>query len=163
MDEQISAIVRLVREEVNLYRELIIHAREKTALLVRGTLESILESNKIDETFNLRLRALEDEIVRLTGQACESLHISREEFNLLRLAEGADPSVANEIRSLTTLFRNLVDQLKQVNQRNMRLIESSLHLSRGLIDFISNATSSYQDTGMLRSYPAARSTISSRA
>jgi hypothetical protein len=163
MDELIPAIVKVVREEIDLYRELITHAREKTALLVGGRLGAILESNKIDETFNLKLRVLENEMARLTCQICQKLQISKEEFTLLRLAEGTDPSVADEIRSLTTLFRNLVDQLKKVNQRNTKLIESSLHFSRGLIDFISNATSSYQSTGFLKPFSANRSTISSRA
>ena len=163
MDELVSAVLRIVKEEIGLYRELTTHARAKTALLVRGRLDAILESNKVDETFNLKLRMLEDEMSRLTIQICRALQIPREEFTLLRLAERSDPSTAEEIRSLATLFRNLVSQLKKVNQRNMRLIESSLHISRGLIDFISNATSSSQASGLLKPSSGSRSTISSRA
>jgi len=163
MDELIAAMVKVVRDEVDIYRALIFHAREKTSLLVRGRLAAILESNKIDESFNLKLRLLEDEMARLTARACQGLQIPREEFTLLKLAESAEPTVAEEIRSLATLFKNLVDQLKKVNQRNMRLIESSLHFSRGLIDFISGATSSYQKTGLLKPYSVVRGSISSRA
>ncbi len=163
MDELIPAIVKVVREEIDLYRQLMAHAREKTALLVRGTLAAILESNKTDETYNLKLRVLENELGRLILQACQLMRIPREEFTLLKLAESADPAAADEIRSLATLFRNLVDQLKRVNQRNMRLIEDSLRYSRGIVDFIAGATGSYQSTGMLRSYPAHPPTLSSRA
>lgn len=163
MDELIPAIVQVIREEIDLYRELMAHARRKTALLVRGTLGAILESNKVDETYNLKLRVLEDELGRLIIQACQLLRIPREQFTLLRLAENADPAAAEEIRSLATLFRNLVEQLKRVNQRNMRLIEGSLRYSRGLVDFIANAAGSYQSTGLLRPYPAHPSTLSSRA
>ncbi|MBM3791419.1 MAG: flagellar protein FlgN, partial [Acidobacteria bacterium] len=136
---------------------------EKTALLVRGKLGAILDSSKADETFNLRLRLLEDEMSRLIDQVCPRLQITRREFTLLRLAEEAEPAMAEEIRALVTLFKNLVDQLKIVNQRNIKLIESSLHFSRGVIDFIANATTSYQSTGTLKPCAMLQNTISSRA
>jgi hypothetical protein len=163
MDEDLSALLKIVQEEIDLYRELIGHAREKTSLLVRGHLGAILESNKVDETFSVKLRMLEDELARLSLQVCQKFHIKREEFTLLKLAEGADPSLAEELKSQSTLFKNLVDQLKKVNQRNRKLVESSLSYSRGLIDFISNATSSYQNSGLLKPLSTMQSTISSRA
>lgn len=163
MDEQIAALLKIIKEEIALYRDLILHAREKTALLVRGSLEAILESNKTDETFNIQLRMLEDEMARLCQQLCQTLHMAREEFTLLKLADGAEQSVAAEIRAQTLLFKNLVEQLKGINQRNRKLVENSLHFSRGLLDFISNATSSYERNGMFKPYSAATSTISNKA
>ncbi len=163
MDEQIAALLKIVKEEVALYRDLILHAREKTALLVRGSLEAILESNKTDETFNIKLRMLEDEMARLCQQLCQTLHIAREEFTLLKLADGAEQSVADEIRSQTLLFKNLVEQLKGINQRNRKLVENSLHFSRGLLDFIANTTRSHERNGLFKPYSAATSTISNKA
>ena len=139
MDEQISILMKIVGEEISLYRELIAHARRKTALLVRGSLEAIRESNKTDAMFNARLRNLEEEMARLCQQLCQVLHMTRDDFTLLKLAEGLEQSVADEIRSQTTLFRNLVDQLKGVNQRNRKLVEHHLHHSRGLLDLIPKA------------------------
>lgn len=163
MDDQISALMNLVREEIGLYRDLITHARKKTALLVRGPLEAILESNKVDETFNVRLRQLEDEVAGICQQLCATLHITREEFTLLKLADGLEQAAAAEIRSQSLLFKNLVAQLKGVNQRNRKLVESSLHYSRGMLDFLANATSSYQSNGMFRHCTNAHNTISSKA
>jgi hypothetical protein len=163
MDEQITALMKIVGEEIALYRDLIAHARKKTAFLVRGSLEAILESNKTDETFNAKLRLLEDEMARLCQQLCQALHIAREEFTLLKLAEGVEQSLAVEIRSQSMIFKNLVDQLKGVNQRNRKLVESSLRYSRGLLDFIANATSSYQSNGLFKPYGAVHSTISNKA
>ena len=163
MDEQIAALLRIVGEEIGLYRELIAHARRKTAVLARGSLESIQETNKIDETFNAKLRLLEDEMARLCQQLCQALHIEREQFTLLKLAESVEQSIAAEIRSQSMIFKNLVEQLKGINQRNRKLVESSLHYSRGLLDFIANATSSYQSNGLFTPYAVAHRTISSKA
>jgi hypothetical protein len=163
MDEQIPALLRIVGEEIALYRDLIAHARRKTAILVRGSLESLLESNKTDETFNVKLRLLENEMARLCQQLCQMLHIALEEFTLLKLAEGVEQSVAAEIRSQSMIFKNLVEQLKGINQRNRKLVENSLHYSRGLLDFIANATSSYQSNGLFKPYSVAHTTISNKA
>jgi hypothetical protein len=163
MDEQIAALMNVVRREIAVYRDLIEHARRKTAILVRGSLEAILESNRIDEAFNLRLRALEKEMARLCQGLCQTLHITLDDFTLWRLAEGLDQSAAAEIRSQSNLFRHLVEQLKSINQRNRRLAERSVHFSQGLLDFIANATGSYQRSGMLRPYVAVSGTVSSKA
>jgi hypothetical protein len=163
MDERISDLLGIIREEINLYRDLIEHVRRKTPLLVQGQVEAILESNKIEETFNIKLRILENEMARLCRGLCQAFKIPHEEFTLVRLADGLEQSLATEIKSQTTLFRNLVKQLKSVSQRNMRLIERSIHYSRGLLDLLSNATSSYQETGLFKPISSILPTFSQRA
>ncbi len=162
MENRISALLGIIREEIGVYRDLIEHARHKTALLVQGQADELLESNKIEETFNIKLRILETELIRLCSELAQVFNIPRSEFTLLKLAEGTEQAVAAEIQSQTSLFRNLIDQLKAVNQRNMKLVESSMRYSRGLLDLFCNATSSYQGTGLFMPLPAIRSTISHR-
>jgi hypothetical protein len=163
MDNLVSALLGIIRDEIVIYRDLVEHARRKTALLVHGSTEELLESNKVEETFNIKLRILEAEMLRLCSGLSQKLGIPCREFTLLKLAEGTDPAIAEEIRCQTSLFKNLIDQLKSVNQRNRKLIESSTRYSRGLLDMISNATSSYQGSGLFMPFPAVHSTISHRA
>ncbi len=160
MNNCISDLLRIIREEIDLYRDLIEHARRKTALLVNGRAEELLESNKVEETFNIKLRFLETEIGRLCAFLSRDLQIPRSEFTLLKLAAGAEPAVASEIRTQTSLFKHLLNQLKAVNQRNIKLAESSMRYSRGLLDLIANAAGSYQATGLFAPLPATRTTIS---
>jgi len=163
MNEQISDLLGIVREEISLYRDLMEHARRKTALLVKGRVEAILESNKIEETFNSRLRKLEAEMVKLCRDLSQAFRIPREEFTLMKLADSLEQPLAMEIKSQTTLFRNIVRQLKSVNQRNMRLIERSIRYSEGLLSLFSNATGSYQPTGLFEPIPNLQPTFSQRA
>ena len=162
MDKHLAALLGVIREEIEVYRGLIEHARRKTALLIQGSAEDLLESNKIEETFNIKLRILETEMTRLCRDLAQVFNIPCAEFTLLKLAEGTEQAVAEEIRSQATLFRHLLDQLKLVNQRNRKLVESSMRYSRGLLDLISNATGSYQGTGLFVPLPAVRTTISHR-
>jgi len=163
MEEQITALMRIIGEEIALYRDLLVHARKKTALLVRGSVAAILESNKADETVSVKLRQLEDQMARLAGQLAKAMNIAPEELTLLKLADEMKPPDAAEIRSQSVTFRSLVDQLMTINQRNRKLIESSLRYSRGLLDFIADATSSYQSNGLFHPYSAAHPTVIGRA
>jgi hypothetical protein len=163
MHDPVSDLLRIVREEINLYRDLVEHARRKTALLVQGSVDAILESNKIEESFNSKLRALEMEMARLCQELSRTFQIPREEFTLMKLAESVEQPFALEIRSQTTLFRNIVRQLKSVNQRNRTLIEKSLHYSRGLLAIFFNASGSYRQNGMFEQIPSIQPTFSQRA
>ena len=163
MKEKISDLLGIVREEINLYRDLVEHARRKTALLVQGRVEAILESNKIEETFSAKLRALEEEMAIVCRDLSQAFRIPREGFTLMKLADSLEQSLALEIKSQTTLFRNLVKQLKSVNQRNMRLIERSVRYSEGLLALFSNARGAYQPTGLFEPIPRVQPTFSQRA
>lgn len=163
MENRIGELLRIVQEEIGLYRDLIEHSRRKTALLIQGRPEPLEESNRVDDSFNQKLRMLESEMDRLTSDLSAAFGIPMEEFTLLKLADLVEASAAVEIRSLVRLFKNLISQLKTVNQRNIRLIESSVRYSRGLLDLIANATTSYQDSGLFRPLPSFTATISHRA
>ena len=163
MDRQLTDVLKILGEEIGVYRELVELARRKTALLVQGRLEAIQESNKTEETCSLKLRILENEMSRLCGELCQLFKIPREEFTLLRLAADAGPPLAAEIRTQTSLFKNLIEQLKSVNRRNTRLIESSIRYSRGLLDFLNSSSGSYQQNGLFRPMRSLQTTWSRRA
>jgi len=61
------------------------------------------------------------------------------------------------------ILRNIVKQLKSVNQRNKRLIERALRYSDGLLSLFSNATGYYQPTGLFEPIPNIQPTFSQRA
>jgi hypothetical protein len=162
MDRLISDLLRIVSEEIQIYRDLIEHARRKTALLIQGRLDAILESNNIDEVFKLKLRVLENQMVGLCRDLSRVFRIPHEEFTLLRLADKLEQPLAQQISSQTALFRNMVKQLKSVSRHNGILIEKSIQCSRGFLDLVSNSTRSYVKTGLLQPPPLHR-TFSQRA
>jgi len=163
MDERISDLLGIIKEEDSLYRDLIEHAKEKTVLLAQGRVEAIQESNKVEETLNIKIRFLENEMKRLCSEICQVAGIALEEFTLEKLAEKLEQPASMQLKSQTDLLRNSVMELKAVSQRNLQLVETSIQYSQGLLGLISNATSPYQRTGLFRSIPAVQPTFSHRA
>jgi flagellar biosynthesis/type III secretory pathway chaperone len=148
MADQASELSRIVRDQVRLYCDLIEHARQKTALLVQGRVDAILESDKTDEALIAKLQALKSEMVRLCRDLNDAFRIPREEFTLVKLAQRLEPSLALELQSQAALFRDMVKRLKSINQRNVRLMENALRYSGGILALISNARGSYSPTGL---------------
>ncbi len=163
MDRLLADVLKILHEEIDVYRELLEVARRKTALLVQGRLEAIEESNKLEETCSLKLRILENEMSRLCRQLCQAINIPHEEFTLLRLAERVDQPSAADIRAQTRLFRSLIEQLKSIHRRNGRLIESSMRYSRGLLDLLCSRSGSYRKNGLFGPWTAMQTTLSRRA
>jgi hypothetical protein len=163
MDERITDLLGVIKKEINLYRDMVGHAREKTALLSEGRVEAIQESNKVEETFNIKLRFLENELKRLSAEICRSLGITHEEWTLEELAEHLEKPAAAELKSQIDLFRTIVIQLNDVTKRNLELIETSLKYSNGLLALFSNATGPYQQTGLFQPIPDVQPTFSHRA
>jgi hypothetical protein len=163
MDDRISDLLKIVQEEIQLYRDLIEHARRKTALLVQCRVEAIQESNRADEIFNAKLRTLEMEMVRLCQDLGRSFRIPREEVTLMKLADYLEPSLALEVRTQAMLFRDAVKQLKSISRRSMELIERSMRHSQGLFALFFNAMSSYRQTGLFEPIFPIQPTFSQRA
>jgi hypothetical protein len=163
MDTRTAHLLRIVREETGLYRDLLEHSNRKTALLVEGRLEPLLESNKVDETFSIKLRILESEAERLRNELSSALGIPPAEFTLARLARTVGPPMAAEIEADSLRLRAILEELKQVNRRNARLLESSMRYSRVLADYLADRTGSYRGTGFFTPLAALGPTLSRQA
>jgi hypothetical protein len=163
MEDRISDLLGIVRDEIQLYCDLVEHAREKTSLLVQGRADAILESNKIDEKFCFQLQEMEMKRVPLCDDLIMAFGIPREEFTLAKLAERLEHPHASEIRTQIKLLQNVVKKLKLVGMRNRKLTEQALNYSKGMMAVIANASGAYQPSGVFEKIPAIQPTFSQRA
>jgi hypothetical protein len=163
MEDRISDLLGIVRDEIQLYSDLLEHARKKTSLLVQGRVDAILESNKIDETLFHQLQVMKAKRLRLCNDLILAFGISREGFTLTSLAERLEHPHALEIRTQIKLFQNLVKQLEYVGMRNRKLTQQALNYSKGMLETIANALGAYQPSGVFEKLPAMQPAFSQRA
>jgi hypothetical protein len=163
MEDRISDLLGIVRDEIQLYKDLVKHAREKTSLLVQGRADAILESNKIDETFFHQLQVMKAKRLSLCNDLLLAFGIPREGFTLDKLAERLDSPHALEIRTQIKLFQNVAKQLKHVGIRNRKLTVQALNYSKGMMAIIANASGSYQASGVFEKIPAIQPIFSQTA
>jgi hypothetical protein len=160
MTDQISELLRMLRQESELCLELIEQEKRKTSMLIKGDLEAIIESNGIEEDLNSKLRGIGQMMSKACCDLSAAYGMAPEEVTLMKLAVVVDPSSASKIRVHSTEFKNLLKQLKEINRRNKQLIERSANCIQGLLTLISNASGSYQPTGTFNAVCAAHPTFS---
>lgn len=163
MADLVAELLRIVGEQIDVCRALVVHARHRTGLLASADVEALLASNRIEEEFCAKLQRLEKERASLCHDACSALGMLPGEFTLMKLTEKLDHPSAGELRSQANLLKSIVKELRSVTRRNMRVIEKSIAYSQGLLALMSEASSGYQQTGLLQSIPSVRPTFSQRA
>jgi hypothetical protein len=168
MDEWVSRLLEIVRDEVEVYQNLLEHERRKTLLLARGQVEKLLECNKSEEDELLRLRELDAERSRLCGDLGHELRIPREELTLARLAghlaeQGESERDSQELRSAGALLGDVVRRLGDIGARNRRLIDRVQQRADGLLAIFAGAVGSYQPDGTFEAAAAVHPTFSQNA
>lgn len=161
--DRVTDLLSVIREETTISRDLVDRARRKSALLTDGGVDAILESNKVEEALCSRLRTLESERRRLSDDLRQAFRIPSEGFTLTKLADRCERSLALEFLSQASLFRSMMKELKSVAQRNVRLIEKSIHYSRGLLALFSHIAGAYQPNGLIEPVSSVQPTFSERA
>jgi hypothetical protein len=163
VDDLISCLLTIIRDEIELYRDLIERAGRKTELPSPSFVEALQENNHADEICAAKLRSLEMERARLCGDLCRSFQIPQAEFTLMKLAGYLEPPLALKVTTQATLFRDAVTQLKSINERNRKLVEKCLGYSQGLLTLFFNAMGSYRQTGLFEPMFSVRPTFSQNA
>jgi hypothetical protein len=163
MMDPVPDLLGIIREEIVLCRDLVEHATQKTSLLVQGSVEEILENDKIEQTLSSKLCLLEKETKRLCLDLGRAFRIPNEEFTLMKLADHLEPPLALELRSQAALFRDLAQQLKSISRRNMKLIEKSMKCFRDILSLMCNVSGSYRQNGFFEQLPSVQPTFSQQA
>jgi hypothetical protein len=163
LENQISCLLKIIRDEIELYRELIERAGRKTDLPAQDFVEDLPESIRADEICAAKLRSLEIERARFCLDLCRLFRIPQEEFTLIKLAGYLEQPLALEVTTQATLFLDAVTQLKSINERNRKLVEKCLGYSQGLLALFFNSMSSYRQTGLFEPMLSVQPTFSQSA
>jgi len=161
MNEQISELLGILRDEIRFYHDLLESERLKNTLLADGRVEELMECNKIEEDNVTYLKELEAKRLRLCQKLCKELGIPQEEFTLARLAEFRE--IPHELDESAALLRDLVQRVQAVGARNRDMIEKPLRYAEGLLTIFSNAAGPYQQDGTFNAEASVQPTFSKDA
>jgi hypothetical protein len=161
MNERIPKLLGIMREEIQLYRDLLECEQRKTTMLAGGYVEELMECNKTEEDRVVRLQDLETKRLRLCEKFCEDLQIPCEEFTLARLAELLDSPY--EFNESAALLREAARGVQVVSARNRNLIEKPLRYAEGILAIFSSAAGPYQPNGTFNAEASVHPTFSQNA
>ena len=161
MNEQITELLGILRDEIGSYHDILECEQRKVALLTGGPVEDLMECNKTEEDSIIRLQELEAKRLRICEKLCDELGIPREEFSLARLAESIESP--NELDESAALLREVVRNVQVVGARNSAMIEKPLRYVEGMLTIFSNVAGPYQSDGTFNPEASVDPTFSKNA
>jgi flagellar biosynthesis/type III secretory pathway chaperone len=144
-----SAILNILKEQVNTYKMLLDLLQKERVYLVDIDAEQIEEISKEKDTVVMRLRLLEEERVRLMKQFSEK-NCMPTSMNLEDLAKFTGNATFSILRSE---MLSLLKDIEEMNKFNTILIGRSIRYIRTTTNFFNSFTTQHipQTTGILLS------------
>ena len=150
----IDSLIGLLKREIVVYRELQATIANEKIILLKPSLERLLESNSKKETVILKAKMLEEGRLKLVGRIAKMLDLEENEVNLTILCSHADPDQQMDLQECQSTLNRLLTDSREMNQSNKELLNYSLHFLQGSVDFIhsllSCASACYMPTGKIR-------------
>ena len=154
----LDSLIILLKREIVVYRELQAAISHEKTILMKPSLERLLESNDKKETVILKAKMLEDGRLKLVKKIAKILALEESEVNLTVLCSYADHNQKECLKDCQSILGSLLANNREMNKNNKELLDFSLHFFQGSVDFIHSLLSStsacYMPSGKMR--PIAR-------
>lgn len=153
MDALYDSLIDILRREIEVYREIIEIIQEERRILLKPSLGGLDESNARKETWVLKARLLEEVRMNLVERIAAGLGVPVEEANLSVLASAGGEDKGEMLRECQSVLKALFQGLRDLNERNAALIDTSLQFLRDTAGFLNELLSprtGYSGTGELK-------------
>jgi len=150
----LDSLIILLKKEIVVYRELQAAISHEKTVLIKPSLDRILDSNNKKETVILKAKMLEDGRLKLIKKIAKILALDENEVNLTILCSYADHDQKECLQECQSTLSGLLANNREMNKNNKELIDLSLHFFQGSVDFIHSILSStsacYMPSGKMR-------------
>ena len=127
MNEQIRALVGLIRQEEAMLQEFLTLLDRQKVLLLENRNEEFDASVGEQESLLYRVHEVEQKRIEVIVAIARGLKIEGEELTLTRLIEMTLGEFDEELKELKKSLNRLVERIRKANQVNAHLVHRSLN------------------------------------
>lgn len=149
-----TALVRqlasILSQENEVYETLSKISGNKTDLIVGGKVVELENIVKVEQSLLLKISKLENEREKLVEKLSELLGKKPEDITISELVSKVGEGESEQLRACQEKMVKTINNLKNVNELNSRLIKNSLQyidFSINMMTSIDTVTNSYESTG----------------
>jgi flagellar biosynthesis/type III secretory pathway chaperone len=150
----LDSLIIFLKREIVVYRELQAAISHEKMILMKPSLEKLLESNSKKETVILKAKMLEDGRLKLVKKIAKILDLEENEINLTALCSYADPDQKKYLQECQSILSGLLADNREMNRNNKEILDYSRNFLQGTVDFIHSLLSStsacYMPSGKMR-------------
>jgi flagellar biosynthesis/type III secretory pathway chaperone len=147
-------LFKVMEEELKLHKYILEVSNLKTKVIVDGDIRKLEEIMKIEQAFVLKMGKLENLRERIAVGLARDIGISMDKLNIVELLQRVkQEDVAVKIKNCRDEMLKIVNELKNANEVNSKLIENSLEyidFSINMLSSVDDGTNNYGNTGTVQ-------------
>lgn len=136
INQSLPNLVRLLEEQITLYRHLLDVVRKEKEVLISAELDELNETNRTKEAMLLKIRGLEQQRIKAAAEVAEQLGLNSENPRLLEIAKRLDSAEADRVRNIHSVLELLLKRVQEFNGQNEVLVQSALQNVTGAMNAI---------------------------
>jgi len=163
MTNTIEKIVENLEKEKNVYCDILELSRKKTEIIRQGKVEELDNIIKAEQSLVMLAGGLRGEREKLSGMIASQMKMDIKELTLSQLMEWVDEPLKGRMKSLQQEFIAVLNEQKQLNDLNQRLIQINLDYIDFTLDLLNGEPQSselYQQKG--KTVPVQRTSLVDR-
>ncbi len=138
----IKKLIDLLNKESAIYEGIMKLSKEKTDVIVKGRVTELEGITRAEQAMILQLGKLEEEREALVGVLAEQLGIKPEDITVSELEKILPKEQSKELKECSNKMTGLINNLRDSNGMNSKLIKNSLDYIDFSVNVLSNAGSS---------------------
>lgn len=139
--ENINKLVDVLNQQIKIYEDLLNVSKNKTNVIVEGKVNELDNITKIEQTFVLKLGALEDELEKITDIIVKDFDIKEKEIKMSTILKYVKTDIKEKLEKQRDKIYELIGELDGANKLNAKLISNSLEYIEFSVNLFSNVNS----------------------
>lgn len=152
MDNLVNELVQVLDQEARVYDDILRISKNKTNIIVQGKVSELESITKLEQSLVLQIGRLEDLREGLTKKLSDALGIKMSEVTVSELVKHIGGEQAGKLKDCQGRITGVVNELKNTNELNSKLIKNSLEYINFSINIFANAdmgSNNYGNTGQV--------------
>lgn len=145
-----SKLIEVLNKEASLYEEILALSKNKKDIIVNGNVSELESITKLEQSMILRLGKLENEREDLASRLADELGFGTTEITLKALSSRLPKEQAIEMDSCCKKLSAVLNELKETNSLNSKLIKNSLdyiNFSINILSSVGPSDNNYVNSG----------------
>lgn len=138
----VKNLIDILNKESKIYEGILKLSKEKTDVIVKGKVTELEGITRAEQSMILQLGKLEEERETIVGELAGQLGVKPEDITVSELEKVLPKEQSRELKECSSKMTGLINNLRDTNGMNSKLIKNSLDYIDFSVNVLSNAGSS---------------------
>jgi flagellar biosynthesis/type III secretory pathway chaperone len=151
-NQLVEQLIEVLGQEADIYEEILRISKDKTKVIIEGKVTELDNITKVEQSLIFKIRQAEDVRENLVEKLAEELNTNAPDTTISELLKHMKKGQAKKLKSVREKIMSILNELKETNYLNSRLIKNSLQYIDFSINLFSDedgGSNNYSNSGQV--------------